>query len=124
MRQLFNTGKVAIVGNVGTLLHPVTQAEYQAGTVAVPPQLFSHSDQSIYWQSSRPDDANANGWGGRMADRLYTGNTGTVPLCISLAENNLFQRGDIVSSYGMSPEGVEKLSYLGDGPGSLGDSAE
>lgn len=116
LRGLFNSGRAAIIANVGTLLHPTTQAQYQAGTIAVPPQLFSHSDQSIYWQTSRPDDANANGWGGRIADRLHSLNSGPLPMCVTLSGNNLFQRGDLVSSYAISPEGVEKLSYLGEGP--------
>lgn len=116
LRQLFNSGHAAIVANVGTLLYPTSQAAYQAGTIAVPPQLFSHSDQSTYWQTSRPDDANANGWGGRIADRLHTANAGPMPMCVSLSSNNLFQRGDIVDSYSVSPEGVEKMSYLGEGP--------
>ena len=116
LRQLFNNGRAAVIANVGTLLHPTTQAQYQAGTIAVPPQLFSHSDQSIYWQTSRPDDANANGWGGRVADRLHSLNSGPLPMCVTLSGNNLFQRGDSVSSYAISPEGVEKMSYLGEGP--------
>ena len=37
-------------------------------------------------------------------------------MCITLSGNNLFQRGDSVSSYAVSPGGVEKMSYLGDGP--------
>lgn len=116
LRGLFNAGHAAIIGNVGTLLYPTSQADYQNGSVAVPPQLFSHSDQSIYWQTSRPDDANANGWGGRIADRMQAANTGAIPMCISLSNNNLFQRGDIVDNYSVSPEGVEKMSYLGGGP--------
>lgn len=116
LRTLFNDGHAAVLANVGTLLHPTSQAQYQAGTIALPPQLFSHSDQTTYWQTSRPDDANANGWGGRIADRMYTANAGAIPMSISLSNNNLFQRGDIVDSYGLSPGGVEKMSYLGDGP--------
>lgn len=116
MRTLFNSGKAAIVSNVGTLLHPTSQAAYQNGTIAVPPQLFSHSDQTTFWQTSRPDDANANGWGGRIADRLEALNPGAIPMGISLSGNNQFQRGDIVSSYALSPSGVEKMSYLGEGP--------
>lgn len=116
LRGLFNQGKAAIVANVGTLLEPVTRAGYQAGLVPVPPQLFSHSDQSVFWQTSRPDDANANGWGGRVADLLYEQNPGVIPMAISLAGNNPFQRGAITSSYGMSPGGIEAMSYLGGGP--------
>jgi len=126
LRGLFNDGHAAIVANVGTLLQPTSQAEYQNGTVAVPPQLFSHSDQSTYWQTSRPDDANANGWGGRIADRMQAANSSAIPMCISLSNNNLFQRGDITDAYSVSPGGVEKMSYLGDGPESwvdIGDNA-
>ena len=116
LRGLFNQGKAAIVANVGTLLYPVTRAEYQAGTVPVPPQLFSHSDQSVFWQTSRPDNANANGWGGRVADLLHGQNPGVIPMAISLAGNNPFQRGALTSSYGMSAGGIDAMSYLGDGP--------
>src|SRR6188768_3889004 len=32
LRALFNSGKAAIVANVGTLLYPVTQTQFQAGS--------------------------------------------------------------------------------------------
>lgn len=116
LAELFNTGKAAIVANVGGLLYPVTQAQYQAGTVPVPPQLFSHSDQSVQWQTSRPDDASANGWGGRVADLLQSANSGPAPMSISLGGNNPFQRGAVVQPYGIGTEGVERLSYSDNGP--------
>ena len=116
MAQLFNAGKAAIVANVGGLLYPITRAEYQAQTVPVPPQLFSHSDQSVQWQTSRPDDASANGWGGRVADLLHAANSGGVPMSISLGGNNPFQRGAIVNPYGIGTEGVERLNYSDGGP--------
>jgi uncharacterized protein (DUF1501 family) len=116
LAQLFNTGRAAIVSNVGGLLYPITQAEYQAETVPVPPQLFSHSDQSVQWQTSRPDDASANGWGGRVADLMHGANSGDVPMSISLGGNNPFQRGAIVNPYGIGTEGVERLSYSDGGP--------
>ncbi len=113
---LFNAGKAAVVTNVGGLLYPVTKAEYQSGTVPVPPQLFSHSDQSVQWQTSRPDDANANGWGGRVADLLQSANSGQVPMSISLGGNNPFQRGAVVQPYGIGTQGVERLNYSDNGP--------
>ncbi|HJU40647.1 MAG TPA: DUF1501 domain-containing protein [Tahibacter sp.] len=116
LRNLFNTGKMAVVANVGTLLYPITQAQYQNGGVATPPQLFSHDDQTTYWQTSRPDDANANGWGGRIADLVYSANVGLIPMSISLSGENRFQRGAVINQYSMSPGGVDKMSYLGDGP--------
>jgi uncharacterized protein (DUF1501 family) len=113
---LFNAGKTAIVANVGSLLYPITQSQYQNGGVPTPPQLFSHSDQSSQWQTSRPDDANANGWGGRIADLLYTANAGQIPMSITLGGGNLFQRGAIVNPYAMNSSGVTRLSYSDDGP--------
>lgn len=101
LRGLFNSGKVAIVANVGSLLYPITQQEYQNGSVATPPQLYSHDDQTKQWQTSRPDDANANGWGGRIADMLQSANAGVLPMSITMAGSNLFQRGDAVNQYAL-----------------------
>ena len=99
LRGLFNSGKAAIVANVGSLLYPITQAQYQNGTIATPSQLFSHDDQTNQWQTSRPDDASANGWGGRIADLLYSANAGQVPMSITLSGENRFQRGGVVNQY-------------------------
>ena len=128
---LFNSGKAAIVANVGSLLYPTTQQQYQDGTIPTPSQLFSHDDQTNQWMTSRPDDANANGWGGRIADLLYASNAGQVPMSITLSGQNRFQRGGIVNqfsvdSWGAScaatgnpdcgPFSVTTMSYLGNGP--------
>ncbi len=120
LRSLFNSGSAAIVANVGPLLYPVTQATYDDGSVALPPQLFSHSDQSLYWQTSRPDNATANGWGGRIADLLQSSNTSLLPMSVTLASQNQFQRGLLVPQYAMdsyNPDNpVTRLSYLGYAP--------
>jgi len=49
--SLFNSGKLAVVGNVGPLIVPTTRDDYQANRVALPPRLFSHNDQQNFWQS-------------------------------------------------------------------------
>jgi uncharacterized protein (DUF1501 family) len=113
LRGLFNSQRAAVIGNVGTLLGPITQAQYQNGTHAAPPQLFSHDDQSNFWQTSRPDDVNANGWGGRIADLLHAGNSNQqLPMTISISGQNLFQRGATVDQYVMSSAGVPPIEYL------------
>jgi uncharacterized protein (DUF1501 family) len=124
LRSLFNSGQVAIVANVGTLVQPVSQLSYQNGTAALPPQLLSHVDQQGQWQTSRSDDTSANGWGGRIADLLYATNSGQVPMSISLSGNNLYQRGATVNQYSVDPSGVTAMSYLGNGPESwiVGDA--
>jgi uncharacterized protein (DUF1501 family) len=81
--------------------------------VPVPPQLFSHEDQANFWQTSRPDDANAAGWGGRIADLMYGGNPNQVQsMLVSLQSQALFQRGNVVNQYVMSAYGVEEIGYL------------
>ena len=77
LQTLFNQGKLGLVSNVGTLVAPVTRAQYLAGGAAVPPQLFSHADQSVQWQTSVPDVISKTGWGGRMADMLQSLNAGS-----------------------------------------------
>jgi len=56
--------------DVGPLVAPVSLADWINGTAALPPQLFSHSDQTLHWQTSIPDQPPQTGWGGRVADML------------------------------------------------------
>jgi len=128
LAQRFNQQHCAIVANVGPLLQPVTRAQYQANPSLAPPQLFSHADQANFWQTSRPDDANADGWGGRIADLLQSANPPqSLPMTLSLAGQNLFQRGRFVDQYVVNPCspdgdycGIETISYLGDYQNELG----
>ena len=53
VRDLFEQGSAAFVANVGPLLAPTTKAQYQAKSVPLPPQLFSHNDQQDQWHSLR-----------------------------------------------------------------------
>ncbi len=123
LRTLFNNQNAAIIANVGTLMGPITQAQYLGGVHPRPPQLFSHNDQANFWQTSRPDNATANGWGGRIADLLFASNTNQqLPMTISLAGQNLFQRGGAIDQYVMNPYGVETISYLDDYQNELGIS--
>jgi uncharacterized protein (DUF1501 family) len=135
LRGLFNSGKAAIVANVGSLLYPITQQQYQSGSVPTPAQLYSHDDQTNQWQTSRPDDANANGWGGRIADMLYSANPGDLPMSITLSGENRFQRAATVNQFAVDSYGaafaaagvdeggdpvdffqVQGMSFRGDGP--------
>jgi len=106
LRTLFNSGQAAVVANVGTLVAPITKADYQSGGAAIPPYLFSHNDQQVQWQTSVPDSPKKVGWGGRMADLLQALNTGSqISMNISLAGNNFFQVGNEVVQYHVGPGG-------------------
>ena len=111
LRNLFAGGKLAILANVGTLVAPVTRATYLNRTVALPPQLFSHADQQTQWQTSWPDSPQGTGWGGRMADLLASLNgAAQVSMNISLNGSNVFEVGNVVSPYQVSPYGAPGLS--------------
>jgi uncharacterized protein (DUF1501 family) len=114
MQQLFAANRCAIVANVGPLIEPITQAQFQNSSVPVPPQLFSHSDQQAFWQTSRPDTTARIGWGGRLADLLQAANTnGSLSMSMTLAGNNIFQTGNTVQPYSLGADGpVERGGYF------------
>ena len=116
LQSLFGQQRLALVANVGPLVAPVTRNEYLAGTAALPPQLFSHSDQTMHWQTAIPDQPGRSGWGGRTADLLHTLNTNAqVSMSMSLAGNNTFQIGSAVTQYQVSSEGSIGLGWYYDG---------
>ena len=111
VQSLFGAGNIALLANTGTLVQPVTLAQYNAGTVALPPQLFSHADQQVQWQSSIPDQPFQTGWGGRLADLINAINTNSkISMSISVAGENSFQVGETVSQFAVSPSGAVTLS--------------
>jgi uncharacterized protein (DUF1501 family) len=110
LQQLFRDGKLAVLLNAGTLVMPITRAQYQSGGQR-PPQLFSHADQVTQWQTSVPDQPALTGWGGRCADLLNSVNPSAgISLSVSLAGANTFEVGNIVSQYAVSTSGAISLN--------------
>jgi len=110
LAQLFNEGKLAPLFNTGTLLYPMTRAQYQSGFIAKPPQLFSHADQVTQWQTSIPDQPPTTGWGGRCADLMNSVNgNAPVSMSISLAGANTLEVGNIVAQYSVATSGAISL---------------
>lgn len=95
IHELWAQGKLAMVTNCGTLVRPMTKAQYQNGSVQKPYQLFSHSDQVNQSQTSISNTAAFTGWGGRIADRLTAGQNpaGLVPMITSISGAQLFTAG-------------------------------
>jgi uncharacterized protein (DUF1501 family) len=98
--------KAALVANAGPLLVPTSKAQWEARSVPLPDNLFSHSDQQSQWQSAiyeRP----TNGWGGRLTERLVSDtsiNRGYSVL--SVTGGNLWETGDrTLSAYKVSANG-------------------
>jgi uncharacterized protein (DUF1501 family) len=113
LQALFSQGKLAVLGNVGTLVRPTTLADYKAGN-NLPPQLFSHYDQLLQWQSSVPDKPFETGWGGRLADLLDAlNNNHQVSMSIAVNWANSFQRGNVVQPYIVNSGGVNAMTWAG-----------
>jgi uncharacterized protein (DUF1501 family) len=116
IQSLFNTGKAAVIANVGTLAQPLTKAQYQSGTGLRPTNLFSHSDQQTLWHTSAADNTIRTGWGGRVGDRVAGGNqSGNLTTCLSVAGNSSFLSGDTIRPFPVSPSGRFGLDFIDGG---------
>lgn len=91
LQSAWSAGQLAVVHNVGTLLQPMSKAEYLDVSVAKPYSLFSHIDQQHQWETVSSASEGVTGWGGRLTDQLATYNSAAqVPAMISTSGNNLF----------------------------------
>lgn len=91
--DVWAAGKLAVLCNVGSLVQPITRAQYAAG-IGRPYQLFSHSDQVNQQMSSVANTVGQTGWGGRIADKTNSLNDPiALPMNISLAGTSLFSTG-------------------------------
>src|SRR5438270_7851555 len=121
LQSLFNNDrKLAVMAKGGTLVEPTTAAQFLNGTAKLPPQLFSHADQQVEWQTGWADGPRVSGWGGRLADLLTSfNNADTISMSISLSGSNTFQVGDQVSEYQVSTQGPIGLSGFGGTDGQI-----
>ena len=101
---LFDAGKMAILLNVGNLVQPTTKAQYSAGSVRLPPKLFSHNDQQSYFQASNPEGA-TSGWGGRIGDLFQAGNGSATLTCINASGNAIYLTGRSAVQYSVGTGG-------------------
>ncbi len=116
--------RLSFVSNVGTLVEPITKAQFNAwengnnAALPVPKALFSHSDQIEQWQTAVPQgQAQLSGWAGRCSDILHAYyNTPGNSMSISLGGNNVFQVGNSTQQFVITPGGA--LSFEGNTGGS------
>jgi uncharacterized protein (DUF1501 family) len=111
VQGLFNSGKLALLANVGPLSQPVTRAQYIANSLPVPANLFSHADQQQQWQTLELDGFYKTGWAGRLADNITGLNTGSLfPPITSVAGSAIFCTGQQTQPYAMIPGTTPGLS--------------
>jgi uncharacterized protein (DUF1501 family) len=110
VRDMFTQGRLAFVSNVGSLVRPMTLAEYKSGK-NLPLSLYSHADQIKQWQTCIPDARTAIGWGGRAADILRGLNSQSlVSMNISLSGQSVFLTGRDAFTYSVSSSGATALT--------------
>jgi uncharacterized protein (DUF1501 family) len=117
LNQLFATGGVAFVLNVGALSQPLRRAQYLAGG-SRPPNLFSHSDQTTQAQAGTSDSV-YSGWGGRLLDLFGAADSLSA---VSVSSPALFLEGVDVRSNVIPPGSNLGLSGLGFSPAQAADA--
>lgn len=110
LQSLFNAGHVAFVCNVGTLIQPTTAAQARSGGVPLPPQLFSHIDQTKQWMTSIPQSLDLAGWAGRIADLLAANGVGAnLAYNLNVGGANVWQEGKVTLPYALGINGAPAL---------------
>ena len=111
LMPLFDSGKVGVLMNIGTLIQPTTKLQWNNKSVRLPAKLFSHNDQQSTWQSSAPEGA-ISGWGGRIGDMFEAGNTNSTFTCVNVSGNAIFMSGNSAVQYQVSTNGSVPLNGL------------
>ena len=124
MKTLFDQGELAFLANIGSLAVPVTKDEVNGKSKQLPQYLYSHSDQQRQWMTGTGSQSMTTGWGGRVADRMVSLNTGlaSLPPGITIAGNNLYQRGASTLPFAMGSGGPAAISRFSS-TGSAADRA-
>lgn len=94
LHQLWQQQKLAVACNVGTLVRPLTKAQYLSGAPR-PEQLFSHPNQVEQFRTAYAAGNLSTGWGGRLSDRTGQLNVGAaIPMVTSIAGVTVFSNGE------------------------------
>ncbi len=105
LANLYNSGRLALVPNVGTLVQPLTRGAYN--NRPKPPQLYSHNDQTNLWQiGGGGTSTTPRGFGGNIAGATFVPNAapgnGLSP-AISVSGSNRFLVGQTLAMAAISP---------------------
>lgn len=118
LHELYQDGKMAVVGNIGPLVEPINRAAFQSASADLPPRLFSHNDQQSFWMASSPEGA-TEGWGGGFGDMTSHVNRMASFASVSTAGNQVFTNGRNTNTFnlstvgGLNVYGLESESFLG-----------
>ena len=121
LAPLFDSGEMAWVANVGSLVEPTSAEQLAAGTVREPLGLYSHADQIEQWQTSVADARISSGVGGRIADLLGdVGGSSPISMNLSTSGANVFQSGARTQEYSVEASSGGAPMLAGREPGDDG----
>lgn len=109
LHNLYQNKKLAVLANIGPLITPTNRDQYRAGSVPLPPKLFSHNDQQSVWQAYASEGVK-QGWGGRMGDLLASQNSSSIFTAISASGNTVFLAGNSIFQYQVGTSGATRIS--------------
>jgi uncharacterized protein (DUF1501 family) len=114
LHAMFESGDLAIVGNVGPMIEQVTRTQMQADTAILPARLYSHNDQQSTWMSLSPEGARY-GWGGLFMDRALASapSANRTFASISTGSNDVFLSGKQAQSYRVADNGAPEANMVG-----------
>jgi uncharacterized protein (DUF1501 family) len=112
IRDLFNSGKAAIVANAGPLIEPLDRARYSSNARR-PARLFSHNDQQSTWMASAPEGARF-GWGGRMGDMAIasSANANASFTAVSASGATVFLVGQTAATFPVGSGGPVQINAI------------
>ncbi len=113
LHDLVNSGKAAVIGNVGPLIEPLTRAEWRANSARRPARLFSHNDQQSTWMAAAPEGARF-GWGGRLADMAIASqaNADASFTAISVSGNVVYLVGQQAAAFSLGLNGPAQIESI------------
>lgn len=119
LQALFTAQKAALVANVGTLVQPLTRDQALSDGAPLPPNLLSHEDQQLQWQSAQLVRTQEAGWGGQVADRLQPlSPDARFPPIVTLAGANLFCEGQEARAAALASDGTTPIAGIDPNDGS------
>ncbi len=124
LHNLYESGSLAILSNVGPLIQPTNRDAFLNNTVPLPRALFSHNDQQSTWSSFQPEGSQF-GWGGFLGDAVLGAGANTLPsfTAISLAGNDVFLSGQQTFQYPIRASGgVQQINEISN-PSFLGSAS-
>lgn len=124
LKALYDAGRAAFIANVGSLVRPVTLAEFKSKK-NLPLGLYSHSDQADQWMTALPNRRSESGWGGRACELLRgMSPEAKISMSISLSGINTFQAARNTLQYCITSNGSVALKSLAPNQGARSYESE